>query len=86
MSERAKQEPQQHKWHNKLLFVAEKPFVAKKMKIGKVEKLVTNLKDKTTCAVHIKTLNQASKHGLKSKRYIELLDLDKDIGWKLISC
>ena len=46
--------------------MAEKPFVAKKMKIGKVEKLVTNLKDKTACAVYIKTLNQASKHGLKS--------------------
>ena len=38
------------------------------MKIGKVEKLVPNLKDKRTYVIHIKSLNQALKHGLKIKR------------------
>ena len=50
-----------HKNHNEL------PFLAERMKIGKVEKLVPNLKDKKTYVVHIKSLNQALKHGLKLK-------------------
>ena len=37
-----------HKYHNKL------PFWATRTKIGKVEKLVQNLKDKNTYIVHIK--------------------------------
>ena len=43
------------------------------MKIGRVEKLVPNLKDKKRYVVQIKTLNQALKHGQKlkkEKRYI----------------
>ena len=35
------------------------------MKIGRVEKLVPNLKDKKECVVYIKALEQALKHGLK---------------------
>ena len=50
------------KTHNEL------PFFAERMKIRKVEKLVPNLKDKKTCAVHIKSLNQALKHCLKLKK------------------
>ena len=38
------------------------------MKIGKVEKLVPNLKDKKRYVVHIKSLNQALNHGLKIKK------------------
>ena len=48
--------------HNELSFLAER------MKIGKVEILVTNLKDKEGYVVHTKTLNQALKHGLKLKK------------------
>ena len=38
------------------------------MKIIKVGKLIPNLKDKKTFVVHIKSLNQALKHGLKLKK------------------
>ena len=34
---------------------------------GNVEKLVPNLKDENTYVVHIKSLNQALKYGLKLK-------------------
>ena len=43
----------------------ERPFLMERMKIGRVEKLVPNLKDKKGYVVHIKTLDQALKHGLK---------------------
>ena len=48
-----------HENHNEL------PFLAEKMKIKRVEKLVPNLKCKKRYVVHIKTLDQALKHGLK---------------------
>ena len=51
-----------HKNHNEL------PFLSKRMKFGREEKLVTNLKDKKGYAVQIKTLNQALKHVLKLKK------------------
>ena len=38
------------------------------MKIEKVEKLVTNLHEKTEYVVHIKSLKQALDHGLISKK------------------
>ena len=51
-----------HKKHNKLRFLAEN------LDIGKVEKLVPNLKDKKMYVVHIKSLNQTLKCGLKIKK------------------
>ena len=51
-----------HENHNEL------PFLAERMKTGKVEKLVTKVKDKKGYTVHIKTLNQALKHDLKLKK------------------
>ena len=51
-----------HKKHNKL------PYLVERIKIGKVEKLVPSLKDKNTCVVHTKNLNEALKHGLKLKK------------------
>ena len=48
-----------HESHNEL------PFLVEKMKIGRVEKLLPNLKDKKGYVVKIKTINQALKHGLK---------------------
>ena len=50
-----------HKNHNEL------PFSVEKMKIGRVEKLVPNLKGKKGYVVYIKALDQALKHGLKLK-------------------
>ena len=44
-----------HENHNELLFLAER------MKMGKEEKLVPNLKDKKGYVVHIKALNKALK-------------------------
>ena len=51
-----------HENHNEL------PFLTERMKIGRVEKLVPNLKDKKGYVVHIKALDQALKHGLKLKK------------------
>ena len=48
-----------HESHNEL------PFLVEKMKIGRVEKLLPNLKHKKGYVVKIKTINQALKHGLK---------------------
>ena len=63
-----------HEKHNELLFLAER------MKIGREEKLVPNLRDKKKYVVHIKQLNQALKHGLKLKRYTTLLSFNTVIG------
>ena len=48
--------------HNEL------PFLAERMKIGREEKFVANLKDKKGYAVQVKTLNQALRHDLKFKK------------------
>ena len=63
-----------HENHNEL------PFLAERMKIGREEKLVPNLRDKKGYVVHIKQLNQALKHGLKLKRYTTLLSFNTVIG------
>ena len=44
------------------------------MKIGREEKLVPNLKDKKGYVVHIKALDQASKHGLKLKKVHRVIE------------
>ena len=51
-----------HDSHNDL------PFMCKKMKINKVEKLVPNLKDKKNYLIHIQVLDQALRHGLVLER------------------
>ena len=50
------------------------------MKIGRVEKVVPNLKDKKAYVVHIKALDQALKHDLKLKWYTGLLSFNKADG------
>ena len=40
------------------------PFLSERMKIEKVEKLVTNLYDKYEFVIHIRSLKQALNHGL----------------------
>ena len=51
-----------HEKHNEL------PFLPKNWKINKVEKLVPNLNKKKKYVVHIRTLDQALKHGLVLKK------------------
>ena len=66
-----------HENHNEL------PFLTERMNMGRVEKLVPNLKDKKRYVVQIKALSQAFKHGLKLKkvhRVIELDDVNKADG------
>ena len=46
------------------------PFLPERMKIEKVEKLLTNLHDKIECAIHIRNLKQVSNHVLILKLII----------------
>ena len=44
------------------------PFLSERRKLGKAEKLVVNMHDKTEYVVHIRNLKQALKHGLVLKK------------------
>ena len=44
------------------------PFLPERMKIEKVEKLFSNLHDKSEHVIHIKNLKQESNHGLVLKK------------------
>ena len=57
-----------HENHNEL------PFFRGRMKIGRVEKLAPNLKDKKGYVVHIKALDQALKHDLKFKKVHRVIE------------
>ena len=50
-----------HELHNEL------PFLPERIKIEKVEKLVTNLHDKTEYVIHIRNLKKALNYGLVLK-------------------
>ena len=56
---------------------SELPFLTERMKIGRVEKLVPNLKDKKGYSVQIKTLNQALKHDLKLKKVHRVIEFQQ---------
>ena len=60
-----------HENHNEL------PFLAERMKIGREEKLVPNLKDKKGYVVHIKALDQALKRGLKLKKLHRVIEFQQ---------
>ena len=60
-----------HENHNEL------PFLTETMKIGRVEKLVPNLKDKKRYVVHIKALDQALTHGLKLKKVHRVIEFQQ---------
>ena len=47
------------------------------MKIGRVEKLVPNLKNKKGYLVHIKALDQALKHSLKLKKVHQVIEFQQ---------
>ena len=51
-----------HEVHNDL------PFLPERMKLGKIEKLVTNLHDKSENVIHIRNLKQVLNHGLSLKK------------------
>ena len=51
------------------------PFIPKRLKIEKAEKLVANLHDKTEYIIHIRNLKQALNHD-----FIEWLNLIKILG------
>ena len=51
-----------HKLHSDL------PFLPKRIKINKVDKLICNVQNKRNCVVHIAALKQALAHGLILKK------------------
>ena len=65
------------KSHNELSFLVEE------IKIGTVEKLVPNLRDKKEYVVLIKKLNQALKHGLKLKKVHRVIEFQHSNWMKL---
>ena len=57
--------------HNEL------PFLTERMKIGREEKLVPNLKDKKRYVVHIKALDRALNYGLKLKKVHRVIEFQQ---------
>ena len=56
------------------------PFLPERMKIEKVEKLVSYLHDKTEYVIHLRNLRQALNHELVFKMFREWLNLIKMLG------
>ena len=48
-----------------------------RMKIGRVERLVPNLKDRKRHVIHIKELDQALKHGLKLEEVHRVIEFQQ---------
>ena len=65
-----------HELHNDL------PFLPERMKIEKVEKLVTNLHDKTEYVIHIRNLKQALNHGLVLKKVHRVIKFNQNAWLK----
>ena len=63
-----------HELHNDLQFLPEK------MKIEKVEKLATNLHDKTEYVIQIRKLKQRLNHGLVLKKVYRVIKFNQN-GW-----
>ena len=55
----------------------ELPFLVQKMKIGREEKLVPNLRNKKGFVVHNKALDQALKQGLKLKKVRQVIEFQQ---------
>ena len=60
-----------HELHNDL------SFLPKKKKIEKVNKLVTNLHDKTKYVLHMRNLKQAFNHGLVLKKIYRVIKFNQ---------
>ena len=54
------------------------PFLPERMKIEKVEKLVTNLHDKTEYVIHIRNLKQALNHGLVLRKLYRIIRFNQN--------
>ena len=52
------------------------------LKIGKVEKLIANLHDKTECVIHIRNLIQKLDHGLVFKKVYQIIKFNQKAWWK----
>ena len=52
------------------------------MKIGKVEKLVANLHDKTEYVIHIKNSKQALNHGLVLRKVYKVIKFNQNASLK----
>ena len=63
-----------HDLHNEL------PFMPERKTIGKVEKLVPNLRNKKSYVIHTAALNQALKHGLILKKVHRVIEF-KQSAW-----
>ena len=65
-----------HELHNDL------PFLPKKMKIEKVEKLAAHLHDKTEYVIHIKNLKQTLNHELVLKKVHRGIEFNQNVWLK----
>ena len=65
-----------HELHNDL------PFLLERMKIEKIEKLVTNLCNKIEYVIHIRNLNQALNHGLVLKKLYRVIKFNQNVWLK----
>ena len=65
-----------HELHNDLLFLPER------MKTEKVEKLVSNLHDKTEYVIHTRNLKQALNHGLVLKKVHKVIKFNQNAWLK----
>ena len=58
------------------------PFLPERMKIEKVEKLVSNLYDKNEYVIHRRNLNQALNHGLILKKVQRVIKFNQNAWLK----
>ena len=70
--------------YQKTLFNSHKdlPFLPKRKKVGKVEKLICNIEDKEKYVIHIRALKQVLrfKQALKLKEVYRIIHLNKKHG------
>ena len=57
-------------------------FLFERMKIGKVEKLVANLQDKTEYVIHIRNFKKALNHGLVFKKFLKVIKFNQNAWLK----
>ena len=58
------------------------PFLSKRMKVNKCNKLVCNLFNKKKYVAHINTLNQALNHGLKLRKIHRVIEFNQEAWLK----
>ena len=58
------------------------PFLPKRKKLGKVEKLITSLEDKSEYIVHIKSLKQGLNHKLILQKVNRVISFNQDESLK----